>query len=230
MGLKATCSLLGLEDMRRELFLYCNNTSCEECLFEFCCDFNRIDEEEIEMYYALIFETDEMEKEDKAELIYEIQWLKAHCNNQTCSDCALSGIVDCSCFDNEEIIHRNFNTVMGKRKELVEYCEKHDCIFCGASDICSHNMDIVNLNISDTYIEMVKKKALKTGQNHGEDEKPDIKVKTEGKANSGNTPSVILENPEENEIVIKISSSRKIDSVTIVFAEEKGEEQNDMQK
>lgn len=230
MGLKATNNLLGIEDMRRELFSYCNTTLCEECLFEFCCDFNRIDEEEIEMYYALIFETDEMEEEDKAELIYEIQWLKEHCNNQTCSDCALSGIVDCSCFDNEEIIHRNFNTVMEKRKELIEYCEKHDCVFCGASDICSHNMDVVNLNISDTYIEMIKKKALKNGQNHGEDEKTDTKVIVEGKSDSGNNPSVILKNPTENETVIKISSSRKIDSVTIVFAEEKGEKGDGVQK
>lgn len=45
-----------------------------------------------------------------------------------------------------------------------------------------------------------------------------------------NTPSVILENSAENETVIKISSSRKIDSVTIVFAEEKGEKHDGVQK
>lgn len=67
-------------------------------------------------------------------------------------------------------------------------------------------------------------------QNHGEDEKTDTKVKIEGKADSKNTPSVILENSAENETVIKISSSRKIDSVTIVFAEEKGEKHDGVQK
>lgn len=67
-------------------------------------------------------------------------------------------------------------------------------------------------------------------QNHGEDEKPDTKVRIEGKANLENTPSVILENSAENETVIKISSSRKIDSVTIVFAEEKGEKHDGVQK
>lgn len=64
-------------------------------------------------------------------------------------------------------------------------------------------------------------------QNHGEDEKTDTKVKIEGKADSEN---IILENLAENETVIKISSSRKIDSVTIVFAEEKGEKHDDVQK
>ena len=67
-------------------------------------------------------------------------------------------------------------------------------------------------------------------QNHGEDEKTDTKVKIEGEADSENTPSIILENSAENETVIKISSSRKIDSVTIVFAEEKGENGNGVQK
>lgn len=67
-------------------------------------------------------------------------------------------------------------------------------------------------------------------QNHGEDEETDTKVKIEGKADLENTPAVILENSAENETVIKISSSRKIDSVTIVFAEEKGEKHDGVQK
>ena len=82
MGLKATNNLLGIEDMRQELISYCKATSCGGCLFKLlCCDFNSMDEEEIEIYYALIFETDEMEREDKKELIYKIQWLKQHCYN-----------------------------------------------------------------------------------------------------------------------------------------------------
>ena len=75
MGLKAMNNLLGIEGMREELFSYCRVDSCGECLFKLSCNFCNMDEEEIEIYYALIFETDEMEREDKKELIYEIQWL-----------------------------------------------------------------------------------------------------------------------------------------------------------
>ena len=64
-------------------------------------------------------------------------------------------------------------------------------------------------------------------QNHGKDEKTDTKVRIEGKADSEN---IILEISAENETVIKISSNRKIDSVTIVFAEEKGEKHDGVQK
>lgn len=229
MGLKATCSLLGLEDMRRELFLYCNNTSCEECLFELYGNFNQIDEEEVIIYYKLIFESDEMKEEDKAKLIYEIQWLKQHCHN-SCKACALANIEECTCFDKKEIIHRNFDIVMKKRKELLGYCKNHNCASCGADNICINSPDFDDPDISDYYIGKVYKRALKNTQNYEEDKKTDTKVRIEGKSDSENTSSVLLENPEENEIVIKISSSRKIDSVTIVFAEEKGEEQNDMQK
>lgn len=230
MGLKATNNLLGIEDMRQELISYCKATSCGGCLFKLlCCDFNSMDEEEIEIYYALIFETDEMEREDKKELIYEIQWLKQHCYNG-CKNCDLVGVRDCSCFDKEEIIHRNFDAIMKKRKEILEYCKKHSCVSCAANDICNRNIDLDEPEVSDSYIERVYKKALKNVQNHGEDEKPDTKVRIEGKADLENTPSVILENSAENETVIKISSSRKIDSVTIVFAEEKGEKHDGVQK
>ena len=80
MGLKATNNLLGIEDMREELFSYCRATLCGKCFFKLSCNFYDMDEEEIEIYYALIFETDEMKREDKAKLIYEVQWLKQHCN------------------------------------------------------------------------------------------------------------------------------------------------------
>lgn len=230
MGLKATNNLLGIEDMRQELISYCKATSCGGCLFKLlCCDFNSMDEEEIEIYYALIFETDEMEREDKKELIYEIQWLKQHYYNG-CKNCALVDVRDCSCFDKEEIIHRNFDAIMKKRKEILEYCKKHSCVSCAANDICNRNINLGEPDVADSYIERVCKKALKDVQNHGEDEKPDTKVRIEGKANLENTPSVILENSAENETVIKISSSRKIDSVTIVFAEEKGEKHDGVQK
>lgn len=230
MGLKATNNLLEIEDMRQELISYCKATSCGECLFKLSrCDFNRMDEEEIEIYYALIFETDEMKREDKKNLIYEMQWLKQHCNNR-CKACALVDIEDCSCFDKEEIIHRNFDIVMKKRKELLEHCKKRSCVSCGANNICDRSIDLDGPDVSDSYIEKVRKKALKNVQNHEEDEKTDTKVKIEGKADSKNTPSVILEDSAENETVIKISSSRKIDSVTIVFAEEKGENGNGVQK
>lgn len=123
MGLKATNNLLGIEDMRQKLISYCKATSCGGCLFKWLyCNFNRIDEEEIGIYYALIFETDEMKREDKKNLIYEMQWLKQHCNN-VCETCALVDIEDCSCFDKEEIIHRNLDIVMKKRKELLEHCK-----------------------------------------------------------------------------------------------------------
>lgn len=230
MGLKAKNNLLGVEDMRMGLFSYCNTTSCGECLFKLCGDFNRIDEEEVAIYYNLIFESDEIKEEDKAKLIYEVQWLKQHCNNGLCETCALANVEDCSCFDKEEIIHENFNIVMEKRKELLGYCKKHSCVSCVADGVCNHNVDLNDPDISDYYIEKVYKRALKNTQNHGEDEKTDTKVRTEGKANSENTPSVILENSEENETVIKITSSRKIDSVTIVFAEEKGEKHDGVQK
>ena len=144
MVLKAMNNLLGIEDMRRELFSYCKKTPCEECLFKFCTDFNHMDEEEIEIYYTLIFETDEIKREDKAKLIYEIQWLKEHCSNVKCCDCVFNDTVDCSCFDKEEIIHRNFNVVMEKRKELLKYCKKHSCVNCGAIDICNRSTDIEN--------------------------------------------------------------------------------------
>lgn len=229
MGLKATNNLLGIEDMRQELISYCRTTSCGECLFKSCCDFNRIDEEEIEIYYALIFETDEMEREDKKELIYEIQWLKQHCYNG-CENCALVDVRDCFYFNKEEIIHRNFDAIMKKREELLEYCKKHSCVSCAANDICNRNIDLGEPDVSDPYIERVYKKALKNVQNHGEGEKTDTKVRIEGKVDSKNTPSVILENSAENETVIKISSSRKIDSVTIVFAEEKGKKHDGVQK
>ena len=230
MGLKATNNLLGIEDMRQELISYCKATSCGGCLFKLlCCDFNSMDEEEIEIYYALIFETDEMERKDKKELIYEIQWLKQHCYNG-CKNCALVDVRDCSCFDKKEIIHRNFDAIMKKRKEILEYCKKHSCVGCAANDICNRNIDLDEPEVSDSYIERVYKKALKNVQNHGEDEKTDTKVKIEGKADLENTPSIILENSAENETVIKISSSRKIDSVTIVFAEEKGEKHDGVQK
>ena len=170
-----------------------------------------------------------MEREDKKELIYEIQWLKQHCYNG-CETCALVDIRNCSCFDKEETIHRNFDAVMKKRKELLEYCKKHSCVSCDANNICNHNINLGDPDVSDSYIERVCKKALKDVQNHGEDEKTDTKVKIEGEADSENTPSIILENSAENETVIKISSSRKIDSVTIVFAEEKGENGNGVQK
>lgn len=229
MGLKATNNLLGIENMREELFSYCRVNSCGECLFKLSCNFYNMDEEEIEIYYALIFETDEMEREDKKELIYEIQWLKQHCYNG-CENCALVDVRNCSCFDKEETIHRNFDAIMKKRKELLEYCKKHSCVSCDANNICNHNINLGDPDVSDSYIERVCKKALKDVQNHGEDEKTDTKVKIEGEADSENTPSVILENSAENETVIKISSSRKIDSVTIVFAEEKGEKHDGVQK
>ena len=117
-----------------------------------------------------------------------------------------------------------------KRKELLEYCKKHSCVSCAANDICNRNINLGEPDVADSYIERVCKKALKDVQNHGEDEKTDTKVKIEGEADSENTPSIILENSAENETVIKISSSRKIDSVTIVFAEEKGENGNGVQK
>lgn len=222
MGLKATNNLLGIEDMREELFSYCRATPCVDCLFKLPCDFYDMDEEEIEIYYALIFETDEMKREDKAKLIYEVQWLKQHCH-RGCENCALIDVEDCSCFDKEEIIHRNLDIVMKKRKELLEHCKKRSCVSCGANNICDRSIELDSPDISDYYIGKVYKKALENVQNHGKDEKTDTKVRIEGKADSENTPSVILENSAENETGIKISSSRKIDSVTIVFAEEKGE-------
>lgn len=161
MGLKATNNLLGIEDMRQELISYCKATSCGGCLFKLlCCDFNSMDEEEIEIYYALIFETDEMEREDKKELIYEIQWLKQHCYNG-CKNCALVDVRDCSCFDKEEIIHRNFDAIMKKRKEILEYCKKHSCVSCAANDICNRNINLGEPDVADSYIERVCKKALK---------------------------------------------------------------------
>lgn len=229
MGLKTINNLLGIEDMRQNLFSYCRSTSCGKCLFKLSCNFYDMDEEEIEIYYALIFETDEMKREDKMKLIYEVQWLKQHCD-RGCENCALVDVGDCSCFDKEEIIHRNFDAIMKKREELLEYCKKHSCIGCAANDICNRNIYLDDPDVSDSYIEKVRKKALKNVQNHEEDEKTDTKVKIEGKVDSENTPSVILENSAENETVIKISSSRKIDSVTIVFAEEKGENGNGAQK
>lgn len=229
MGLATKNNLLGIEDMRMRLFSYCNTTSCGECLFKLCGDFNQIDGEEVTIYYKLIFESDGMKEEDKARLIYEIQWLKQHCNN-ACKSCALDNIEGCSCFNEEEIIHRNFDAIMKKRKELLEYCKKHSCVSCAANDICNRNINLGEPDVADSYIERVYKKALKNVQNHGEDEKTDTKVKIEGKADLENTPSIILENSAENETVIKISSSRKIDSVTIVFAEEKGENGNGVQK
>lgn len=229
MGLKATNNLLGIEDMREELFSYCRATPCVDCLFKLPCDFYDMDEEEIEIYYALIFETDEMKREDKAKLIYEVQWIKQHCH-RGCENCALIDVEDCSCFDKEEIIHRNFDAIMKKREELLECCKKHSCISCAANDICNHHIDLGEPGVTDSYIEKVCKKALKNVQNHGEDEETDTKVKIEGKADLENTPAVILENSAENETVIKISSSRKIDSVTIVFAEEKGEKHDGVQK
>ena len=229
MGLKATNNLLGIDDMRQELISYCNATPYEECLIKFCRDFNYIDDEEVEIYYALVFETEEIEKKDKAKLIYEIQWLKLHCHGG-CETCALVDFEDCSCFDKEEVIHRNFDIVMKKRKELSEYCKKHSCVSCGADNICINSIDFDDPDISDYYIRKVYRKALKNVQNHGKDEKTDTKVRIEGKADSEDTPSVILGNSAENETVIKISSSRKIDSVTIVFAEEKGEKHDDVQK
>ena len=230
MGLKATNNLLGIEDMRQELISYCKATSCGGCLFKWLyCNFNRIDEEEIGIYYAIIFETDEMKREDKKNLIYEMQWIKQHCNN-VCKTCALVDIEDCSCFDKEEIIHRNFDIVMKKRKELLEHCKKRSCVSCGANNICDRSIDLDRPDISDYYIGKVYKKALENVQNHGKDEKTDTKVRIEGRADSENTPSVILENSAENETVIKISSSRKIDSVTIVFVEEKGEKHGGVQK
>lgn len=229
MGLATKNNLLGIEDMRMRLFSYCNTTSCGECLFKLCGDFNQIDGEEVTIYYKLIFESDGMKEEDKARLIYEIQWLKQHCYNG-CKNCALVGTRDCSCFDKEEIIHRNFDAIMKKRKEILEYCKKHSCVSCAANDICNRNIDLDDPEVSDSYIEGVYKKALKNVQNHGEDEETDTKVKIEGKADLKNTPAVILENSAENETVIKISSSRKIDSVTIVFAEEKGEKHDGVQK
>lgn len=230
MGLKATNNLLGIEDMRQELISYCRTTSCGECLFKSCCDFNRIDEEEIEMYYSLIFETSEMSEEDKVKLVYEVQWLKEHCDKMICSECALGNAKSCGRFDKEEIIHRNFDAIMEKRKELLGYCKKHSCVSCTADNICNRNIDFDDPDVSDSYIERVYKKALKNVQNHGEGEKTDTKVRIESKADSENTPSVILENSAEDETVIRISSSRKIDSITIVFAEEKGENGNGVQK
>lgn len=152
MGLKATNNLLGIEDMRQELISYCTATSCGECLFKLLrCDFNSMDEEEIEMYYALIFETDEMEKEDKKNLIYEIQWLKQHCYNG-CENCALVDVLDCSFFNKEEIIHRNFDAIMKKREELLKYCKKHSCVSCAANDICNRNIDLDDPDVSDSKI------------------------------------------------------------------------------
>ena len=44
MGLKATNNLLGIENMREELFSYCRVNSCGECLFKLSCNFYNMDE------------------------------------------------------------------------------------------------------------------------------------------------------------------------------------------